>query len=224
MSGMKRRNRISGQFAARLIEMLESPTYRALSASAHKVISRIEIELGHHGGNDNGRLPVTTNDFVEYGIHRTSVAPAIREAEALGFIHVTERGRGGNADYGTPNLFFLTFAQSRNSGKHPPTHDWRRFKTLHEAERAAHSARSNKNPRAVEHGKQSWHKRQQKQKADTESSRASIQKIRVDTSPAPVLMSETTGSGEYSVPLSIARTGGSAALSGSSVGSYGDEN
>ena len=118
----------------------------------------------------------------------------------------------------------LTFAQSRNSGKHPPTHDWRRFKTLHEAERAAHSARSNKNPRAVEHGKQSWHKRQQKQKADTESSRASIQKIRVDTSPAPVLMSETTGSGEYSVPLSIARTGGSAALSGSSVGSYGDEN
>ena len=224
MSANKRRNRISGQFAARLIEMLESPAYRALSASAHKVISRIEIELGHHGGNDNGRLPVTTNDFVEYGMHRTSVAPAIREAEALGFIHVTERGRGGNADYGTPNLFFLTFAQSRNSGKHPPTHDWRRFKTLHEAERAAHSARSNKNPRAVEHGKQSWHKRQQKQKADTESSRASIQKIRVDTSPAPVLMSETTGSGEYSVPLSIARTGGSAALSGSSVGSYGDEN
>ena len=71
------------------------------------MISRIEIELGHHGGNDNGRLPVTTNDFVEYGMHRTSVAPAIREAEALGFIHVTERGRGGNADYGTPNLFFL---------------------------------------------------------------------------------------------------------------------
>ena len=98
MSTMKRRNRISGQFAARLIEMLESPAYRALSGSAHKVISRIEIELGHHGGNDNGRLPVTTNDFVEYGMHRTSVAPAIREAEALGFIRVTERGRGGNAE------------------------------------------------------------------------------------------------------------------------------
>ena len=80
--------------------MLESPAYRALSASGHKVISRIEIELGHHGGNDNGRLPVTTNDFVEYGMHRTSVAPAIREAEALGFIRVTERGRGGNAELG----------------------------------------------------------------------------------------------------------------------------
>jgi hypothetical protein len=31
------------------------------------VISRIEIELAHHGGNDNGQLPVTTDDFVEYG-------------------------------------------------------------------------------------------------------------------------------------------------------------
>ena len=45
MSVAKRRNRISGQFAARLIEMLKSPAYRALSASGHKVISRIEIEL-----------------------------------------------------------------------------------------------------------------------------------------------------------------------------------
>jgi hypothetical protein len=201
----KRRNRISGQFAARLIEMLESPAYRALSASGHKVISRIEIELGHHGGNDNGRLPVTTNDFVKYGMHRTSVAPAIREAEALGFIRITERGRGGNAEHGTPNLFFLTFAQTRDSGKHPPTHDWRRFKTLDEAEEAAQSARNKKDPRAVEHGRRSWRMRQQKQKANTEISRASIQNNRIDTSSPPVLISVATGSGEDSVPLSIAR-------------------
>ena len=129
------------------------------------------------------------NDFVEYGMHRTSVAPAIREAEALGFIRLTERGRGGNAEYGRPNLFFLTFAQSRDSGKHPPTHDWRRLKTLDEAEEAAQSARNNKDPRAVEHGKTSWHKRQQKQKADTESSRASIQSNRTDITVAPVLTS-----------------------------------
>ena len=211
MSLAKRRNRISGQFAARLIEMLESPAYRALSASAHKVISRIEIELGHHGGNDNGRLPVTTDDFVEYGMHRTSVAPAIREAEELGFIRVTERGRGGNAEFGTPNLFFLTFSQTRDSGKHPPTHDWRRFKTLDEAEEAAQSARNNKDLRAVEHGKRSWGKRQQKQKADTESSHASIQNNRTDTTLAPVLLSVTTESGEDSVPLSIARMGDRAA-------------
>jgi hypothetical protein len=37
---MKRRNRISGQFAARRIEMLESPAYRVLSRSGHMVIWR----------------------------------------------------------------------------------------------------------------------------------------------------------------------------------------
>src|SRR5215471_12355330 len=94
---IKRRSKISGQWSPRLIEMLESPAYRALSLSAHRVMSRIEIELAHHGGNDNGRLPVTKQDFIDYGIHHNAVAPAIREAEALGFVRVTERGRGGNA-------------------------------------------------------------------------------------------------------------------------------
>jgi hypothetical protein len=63
--------------------MLESPAYRVLSLSAHRVISRIEIELAHHGGNDNGRLPVTKQDFIDYGIHHNSVAPAIREGAWL---------------------------------------------------------------------------------------------------------------------------------------------
>jgi hypothetical protein len=147
VSGLKRRNRINGQWSPRLIEMLESPAYRALSLSAHRVISRIEIELAHHGGNDNGRLPVTFDDFIGYGIHHNAVAPAIREAEALGFIRVTERGRGGNSEHRQPNKFFLTFAHSRQS---PPTHDWRRIKSLHEAMEIARAARDSKNPRAVQ--------------------------------------------------------------------------
>ena len=132
---IRRRNRINEQFSARLIPMLEAPAYRALSRSAHLVIARIEIELGHHGGNDNGRLPVTTEDFVAYGMHRGSVAPAIREAEALGFIRVTEHGRGGNAEYRSPNYFFLTFAHNRNSRAQPPTHDWRRIRTMRKRRR-----------------------------------------------------------------------------------------
>src|SRR5262245_8289756 len=87
---IKRRNQIDGQFSGRLIEMLERPAWRVLSLSAHRVIDRIAIELAHHGGNDNGRLPVTFEDFEEYGITREAIAPAIREAEALGFVRVTE--------------------------------------------------------------------------------------------------------------------------------------
>src|SRR5262245_65720196 len=92
---IKRRNAINDQWSARRREMLESPAYRALSQSAHRVISRIELELCYHGGNDNGQLPVTFEDFIEYGIERGSIAPALREGEALGFLsdHRSRQGR-----------------------------------------------------------------------------------------------------------------------------------
>lgn len=219
VSPVKRRNRISGQWSARLIEMLESPAYRALSRSAHMVISRIEIELAHHGGNDNGRLPVTTDDLVAYGMHRKSVAPAIREAEALGFIRITQRGRGGNAEHRKPNLFFLTFAHGRDVGKNPPTHDWRHIKTLDEAAEIARAARAHKDPSAVAHGKRSWHRRQKKQKASTETSHVSIRKNCTESVNAPVRKTRTTGSGEETVLLSIARDGSRSAPEGGAAAS-----
>ena len=165
----KRHSSISGQFAARPIEMLESPAYRALSLSAHMVISRIEIELAHHGGNDNGQLPVTVDQFVEYGMHRSSVAPAIREAEALGFIRVV-RGRAGNADYRRPNLFYLTYSNWRGSKAEPPSHNWKRIKTMDEAIRIAREARAAKDRNAVSFGKYAWRRRNLKTFADGQKS------------------------------------------------------
>jgi hypothetical protein len=139
--GRKRDNSIPGAFAARLIEMLEAPAYRVLSQSAHRVISRIEIELHHHGGKDNGRLPVTFEDFEKYGIDRASIAPAIREAEALGFIEITERGRAGNAEWRKPNRFRLTYKPANGLLGHG-TDEWRRFKTIEHARAAAQVARN----------------------------------------------------------------------------------
>jgi hypothetical protein len=153
----KRRSQINGQWSARLIEMLESPAYRVMSRAGHLIVSRVEIELGHHGGNDNGKLPVTVDQFADYGVHHDSIAPAIREAVALGFLRV-ERGYGGNADHRTPNRFYLTFAHGRDSRAAPPTHDWRRIKTEEEAKRIAGEARAAKDPRAIAHGKRSWKK------------------------------------------------------------------
>jgi len=192
MTNPKRRNRINEQFSARLIEMLESPAYRVLSRSAHLVISRIEVELAHHGGNDNGRLAVTTDQFVTFGMHRCSVAPAIREAEALGFIRITERGRAGNAEHGAPNRFFLTFAHGRTSRQEPPTHDWRRIKTMEEAEEIARVARAEKNPNAVAHGKRSWRSRHAKTFPGMENSHASVRKNRTETTEIPVRKNRTT--------------------------------
>jgi hypothetical protein len=149
----RRKNRISGQFCARLVEMLESPAYRTLSVTAHRVISRIEIELAAHGGNDNGSLPVTYQNFLDYGITRECVAPALREAEMLGFIEITKRGRAGNADHREPTMYRLTFTHDRSSRQRPPTHEWRRIKSLDEARQIAAAARANKNPSAVNFGR-----------------------------------------------------------------------
>jgi hypothetical protein len=146
-----RQNRISGQWSPRPIKMLESPAYRALSLSAHRIMSRIEIEFARHSGKDNGRLPVTKRNFIAYGMQHVAVAKGIREAEALGFIQVTERGRGGNSEHHSPNLFRLTFVQCRNSG--PPTHEWRKIKTIEEAVPVAQAARAAKNKIAVAVGK-----------------------------------------------------------------------
>jgi hypothetical protein len=206
---MKRRNRISGQWSPRLIEMLESPAYRVLSRAAHQIISRVEIELAHHGGNENGKLPVTAEQFIEYGVHHGSVAPAIREAEALGFIRVTEHGRGGNAEHHAPNKFFLTFAHSRDSRSLPPPHDWRQINTVEEAEQIARAARAAKDERAVARGKQSWRRRQQqplpaqqrgvasvatKSKPDTGFRAVSTPETGIETAATPIPETGDTGS------------------------------
>jgi hypothetical protein len=213
---ISRRNRISGQWSARLIEMLESPAYRALSLSAHRVISRIEIELGHHGGNDNGKLPVTFNDFVDYGVDRAAVAPALREAEALGFIRLTERGHGGNSEFRKPNLFGLTFAHGRHALSKPPTHEWRKIKTLEEALEIARTARAAKDSSAVARGRKLANRKAQRQAADVGKNQKtgvgknqfSIRDSHTESPKLPMRDSRTTVSPEKTGSPSIVGVGG----------------
>jgi hypothetical protein len=138
---MARPNKISGQFAARLIEMMESPAYRVLSLSAHRALSRIEIEWAHHGGRDNGQLPVTFDDFERYGVNRHAIGPALAELETLGFIVLTEKGKMARAaDYRRPNKFLLT-SRPTNKGA-DPLHNWKRIMTMQEAQAIAEAART----------------------------------------------------------------------------------
>src|SRR5262249_14130767 len=149
---MKKRNQISGQFSALSIEMLESPARQVLSLAARRALDVIEIELAHHGGNDNHKLPITYENFIAYGMDRHSIAPALRELEALGFIRITDHGRAGNAEDRRAGLYGLPYATARGGRQNPPTHDWRKFKTVEEAKKAAQSARAAKDPKAVSRG------------------------------------------------------------------------
>jgi hypothetical protein len=133
-----RKGTITVPFNVRTIEMLESPAYRVLSLSAHRVLDRICIELRNHGGNDNGRLPVTYDEFEDYGMDRDAIAPAIRELEALGFIEVTQKGKPSAGKIRWPNFFRLTFIFP------DPTDEWKRVTSMEGAKLVAKMARQTK--------------------------------------------------------------------------------
>lgn len=119
--------------------MLRSSAYCVLSLSARRVLDRLEIELADHGGTDNGKLPVTYDDFQQYGIHRQAIYPAIREVVALGFVEITEEGVAGAAEYRKPNLFRLTYRNSHGV-QGDGTHEWKRVAD-DDAEQIAAAAR-----------------------------------------------------------------------------------
>jgi hypothetical protein len=168
----RRRTSIEGAFAPRLVEMLESPAFRVLSLSARRVLDRLEIELAHHGGQDNGRLPCTFMDFQRFGIDRHAIAPAIRECIALGFL-IYEPGAAGNADFRRPNHFHLTY---RHTDHADPLHAWRRVTSEDEALSLALAAR-----------------RSEKQKAGVGKRTVSVGVSHTEMPELPVGVSHTTG-------------------------------
>lgn len=146
-----RRNTLAKFWNSRPVELLGSPALRVLSRAAHLALIRIEIELRHHAGNLNGKLIVTKQQFVEFGIHHDALAPALRELDALGIIRLTP-GRGGNAEHRQPNRFLLNYLCGAVDAHDEITNAWKRFKTMQEAEQIAASARAAKNPTKVAFG------------------------------------------------------------------------
>jgi hypothetical protein len=203
----------SGQFCIRPREMMESAAYRVFSRAAHLVLSRIELELRYHGGKNNGRLLVTYEQFESYGLDRGSIAPALRELEALGFIEITQHGRGGNADYRVPNLFRLTY-EPDHDGK--LTNEWKQFpkgadvdadaRMMADADHVASMARKNQNPVAVDRAK----KLAQSNTEDRcgKPAPVPVRKTRTENRKLPVRKTHTTGSPQKPTLLSISRGGG----------------
>jgi hypothetical protein len=203
-SRRKRRNRISEAWTSHTVSMLRSPARCVLSRGARQFLDRLEIELCDHGGNDNGRLPLTFEDLVEYGIHRNSIAPAQREAIALGFAVLTRRGHGGNAESRQPNLWRLTYVAGRDGIE--PTHEWRRIKTLEQAEAMAATARAAKDPLAVQHGEQAVAKAKHRNRYRKPRS-VSISETKIEMPEGPISDSAITGSVRNPRLPSISRSG-----------------
>jgi hypothetical protein len=103
------------------LTLLGSDHFKLLTHAALKVFHRILIEYMKHAGQDNGRLIVTYNDFIAYGVRKSSINHAIKLLETAGFIRV-ERGAFRGKEK-RPSKFALTFYGVDHL---PPTNDWKK--------------------------------------------------------------------------------------------------
>jgi hypothetical protein len=107
-------------YVKRRLSLNESAAMAQLTLAAHRALLRLEIELLKHGGRNNGALIVTYNDFVAFGMHRSTIAPAIRQLVKVGLVAITDRGWRA-AQYGRPARYRITYLPAY--GK-PPTDEW----------------------------------------------------------------------------------------------------
>jgi hypothetical protein len=105
--------------------MLQSPAWQAMPAVARQIVDRIVIEHLNHAGQENGKLPVSYDDFAKYGVRRQSVMFAIDAAMALGWIDIVDHGHRGAADVRRAARYALTWVD-RHDGK-PRTNRWKRL-------------------------------------------------------------------------------------------------
>ncbi|TGQ35330.1 hypothetical protein [Mesorhizobium sp. M4B.F.Ca.ET.214.01.1.1] len=203
-SGKARRGKrttIAGQFSWQLIEMKASPAFRVLSLSGHRVLARLEIEVGQHGGNDNGKLPTTFDQFEEYGIHRHAIAPAIREVVALGFVEITQEGRSGNGEWRRPNLFRLTY---RPTDLTEPTDDWRKIETMEAADLLARAARAASEKQNTSGGKRQISVRKPHHKPDFCSAETTTTIHGAEATTTSISRGQTTEAPKHIGPVSSA--------------------
>lgn len=115
--------RDQGGWMALTLDMLESAAYRTLSPNGRKCWDRLTLEHVAHGGRENGRLIVTHEQFIDYGVTGEYVADGLDELAYKGLIKM-QRGKAGNGT-AHPTVFTLTFMGTYDGA--PATNEWKRF-------------------------------------------------------------------------------------------------
>ena len=114
--------------------MLMSDGWRALSHAASMCLWRTLIEHTAHGGQENGNLAVTYDDFERYGVRRKSIKGALQELVALGWIDVISSGRAGQGIGRAPGRYALTWLPTVDGAA--GTNRWKTIQTKADALKA----------------------------------------------------------------------------------------
>lgn len=131
-----KRPRIVDNFVTHRKEMRESIAWQYLPDEARRVLFQLELEHMRHGGACNADLVCPYADFQrEAGVRRNSIALAVRQCAALGFVEITNRGRRSAAMFRNPSTYRLTYVFGRGTSP-PPTDDWRKIETADDARAA----------------------------------------------------------------------------------------
>lgn len=105
----KKRNRmVKGHFTPLPASLFASTGWQALSATALRLFGFMAgADSDVHSGD--GRFGFTYEDFVDRGIHRHAIAPALRELEEAGIIKRVLKGHGGEkANNSSMSFYRLT--------------------------------------------------------------------------------------------------------------------
>jgi hypothetical protein len=124
--------------------LLDSPVIRTLNLYEFRALFRVFLEHQRHAGDQKNGLPVTANDFERAGVRRAYISPTTRVLEALGLLKCARRTHGTGPGR-PPNLYLIPFLGTTPRAK-DATHDYKRFKTVAEAERAAEAIRRPRAP------------------------------------------------------------------------------
>lgn len=139
-----------GWIPVRLSLML-SPAWQHRPKPVARLLERIQIEHLRHGGKENGRLCVSFDQLVDYGLSRRVVHEAIKAACDLGLLGLVQHDQiVGNIR--PPNEYRLTYVPARE--KRAPTDEWRyvsetQAATIAQSFTAATSTRKKPEPSAL---------------------------------------------------------------------------
>ena len=93
------------------------------SINCRRFIDFLLIEYQNHAGTENGNLKATYDQLVKFGLTRSEINSAVREADFIGLAKVMEPG-GRWAWTNQPSTYRLTFYPDRNYA--PATNEWKR--------------------------------------------------------------------------------------------------